>query len=135
VSDVVTLRVRLPTACLHQMQGHAQAAAPQEACGLLLGQAGEIQQVRPARNVAADPHRCFEIDAASLILAHKTARSEGLAVIGCYHSHPTGDVRASETDRVRIAQTPFIWVILSGDAWACHLATPQGFCTLEADLI
>ena len=41
---------------------HARQAAPEECCGLLLGNAGEIVDAFAARNIADDPARRYLID-------------------------------------------------------------------------
>ena len=53
----------------------ARSALPQEACGLLLGAGGRVERFERTANVAADPHRHFEIDPKALIAAHKAERA------------------------------------------------------------
>jgi len=89
----------------------AELAHPAEACGLLTGRPGEIRGAVPATNVAADPLRHFEIDPAALVAAHKAARRGGPAVVGYYHSHPTGIAAPSATDRAMAAHDGSIWAI------------------------
>src|SRR4051794_37907155 len=79
-----------------------------EICGLLYGSLlygslGRIAEAEACANVAADPARSFEIDPAALFAAHRRARSGGapgadMAVIGHYHSHPSGAAVPSERD-------------------------------------
>jgi proteasome lid subunit RPN8/RPN11 len=108
----------------------AAAASPQaEVCGLLLGQnndgAGRVETLVPARNVAADPARSFEIDPATLLSTHRAARGHGHQVIGHWHSHPNGRLEPSARDAARATDNGQIWVIIAaGDltAWVPHAA-------------
>lgn len=87
-----------------------------ECCGLLLGTAGpamRIDAVAPAANVAPDPARHFEVDPAALIAAHRRARAGGPALLGAYHSHPTGDVRPSATDAAAAEGAGELWLIIA----------------------
>lgn len=97
----------------------AAAASPDaEVCGLLLGHnsggAGQVQTLVPARNVAADPARSFEIDPAALLATHRTARGAGQRVIGHWHSHPNGRAEPSARDAARAIDNGQIWLIIAG---------------------
>ena len=98
----------------------AAGAHPNEACGLLLGRVGAgggvVTQVAQTANVAADPTRHFEIDPAALIAAHRAARTGGEAVIGYFHSHPTGVCAPSATDIAMAARDGLVWAIVAGRA-------------------
>lgn len=93
----------------------ALAAADQhEVCGLLLGTADRIEAIIPAANVAADPARHFELDPAALIAAHRATRSGGRAIIGHYHSHPSGIAAPSATDAACATADESLWLIVGG---------------------
>lgn len=83
-----------------------------EVCGLLLGSADVIEAIVEAANVAADPAQTFEIDPRVQIGAIKSARSGGLPVIGCYHSHPGGNASPSQLD-LEMAQAGSVWLIIA----------------------
>lgn len=104
--------IAVTRAVVDRLTVEAVRAAPAECCGLLLGAAGRIDTLRPARNVAADPLRFFEIDPAVLIAAHRDARRGGQAVLGYYHSHPAGAAVPSETDRAHAVGDGRIWAIV-----------------------
>lgn len=97
-----------------------------EACGLLFGRGHLVTGIRPCRNVAADPAARFEIDPVALLGAHRTARSGGPAVIGCYHSHPTGRAEPSARDAADAAPDGSIWVIVAGHVLTAWRAVPGG---------
>ena len=91
----------------------AAAAGQYECCGLLLGRDGMIAATLPARNVAADPARSFEIDPALLLRTHREARALGQQVIGHYHSHPNGVGEPSKRDAARAVADGQIWIIVA----------------------
>jgi proteasome lid subunit RPN8/RPN11 len=93
----------------------AAAAAPNEACGLLIGQSGRIEAAVPSRNVAAHPERSFEIDPATLLRTHREVRASGRRVIGHYHSHPDGDAAPSARDAARAVEDGQLWLIIASD--------------------
>jgi len=99
---------------LDAILAHAAEAAPEEACGLLLGANERILEARPAANVAADRTRHFEIDPQTLIDAHRAERSGGPQLIGYYHSHPAGPAEPSATDRAAATHDGRIWAIAAG---------------------
>jgi desampylase len=92
----------------------AAKAAPNECCGLLLGQDGTVLEVRPAANLAADPSRHFEIDPAALFAAHRAERAGEGQLIGYYHSHPVGHPVPSATDCEHASGDDRIWAIIAG---------------------
>lgn len=110
----------------------AQATAPLEACGLLLGRGASIETARPTANVAPDPACHFEIDPVALIAAHKDARQGGPQVLGYFHSHPNGLARPSATDAASAARDGKVWAIaapVNDGPWAitCWHDGPDGF--------
>lgn len=93
------------------MTAHAAAAAPLEACGLLLGREGRVLEARPAANVHATPLSHFEIDPAALIAAYKAEREGKERLVGYYHSHPSGPAEPSATDRAMATGDGRVWAI------------------------
>ena len=76
---------------------HATECRPRECCGILLGTADHISEAVRAANLAGSPTR-FLIDPKSHIEARRTARAQGLEVVGFYHSHPHSPALPSATD-------------------------------------
>lgn len=113
----------LPGACLDALVTAAVAAAPREACGLLVGRGWKVHRVVPARNVDASPTR-YTIDPADHFAALRDARRDGLAVLGAYHSHPAGPPVPSPADLAEAAPD-FVYVIVGlapmADVAAWHL--------------
>ena len=90
------------------------AASPDEICGLLLGTADEIREARAAVNVHPDPARFFEVDPAILFAAIRAARDGGPAVVGHYHSHPSGRAEPSPRDAAAAPGDGALWLIVAG---------------------
>ena len=105
--------LRISRALIEAIRNETAAAAPQECCGLLLGDraALRVDAILPAANVAAEPVHCFEIDPTALLAAHKEARAGGPEIVGHYHSHPRGAPIPSTTDAAHAQGTGEIWVI------------------------
>lgn len=106
--------VAIASGVIESLVSAADAAAPDEACGLLLGHSDRIVAARPARNVAAHPDRAFEIDPAMLLRTHREARAAGHRVIGHYHSHPNGVPTPSRSDAARAVEDGQLWLIVAG---------------------
>ena len=108
------MRVVLPEDLRTQILTEAKAAFPRECCGLLEGVRDganfRITALHPARNLAAASDR-FEIEPRDHLAAHKQARANGQALIGCYHSHPEGAAEPSATDRAGAGEEGFLWLI------------------------
>lgn len=120
------MTLRISSELLTRLRALAQATPDREVCGLLLGCGSEVRDVRPAANVAAAPQTHFEIDPATLIAAHRAARSGGPQVIGCYHSHPEGRARPSAEDARLAAPDGQYWIILGTDGETAWQAVAGG---------
>ena len=107
------MKLEVARGIVDAIAANAAQAAPEEACGLLLGEGGHIAEARPAANVAADRIRHFEIDPQALIDAHRAERQGGPQLIGYYHSHPSGVAEPSSTDRAHAPHDGKIWAIAS----------------------
>lgn len=91
----------------------ARLSPTREICGLLFGTAETIDSARPCPNVAPDPSRHFEIDPAALFAAHRAARQGGPAVVGHYHSHPSGIATPSARDAEGAMGDGALWLIVT----------------------
>lgn len=119
-------RVRISRRLLHRIAAETASDPAVEVCGLLLGTGEEVTAVEPCRNVAADPATRFEIDPAALLAAHRRARGGGPAVLGSYHSHPTGRAEPSPRDAADAAPDGAIWLVAAGGAVTAWRAVPDG---------
>jgi proteasome lid subunit RPN8/RPN11 len=114
------MQVAISSGLVERIVALAAAEPNREVCGLLVGQGGRVHDILPAPNVAEDPSRRFEVDPAVHIEAIRAARAGGPAVIGCYHSHPSGAAAPSATDAAMIGRVGDYWLICDGQnvrAW------------------
>lgn len=89
-----------------------------------------------AANVADGPETRFEIDPAALFAALKAERAGGPQIVGYWHSHPSGDVRPSETDAAMAARDGKLWLIVAnGDAGLWRAAEAGGFEAVALSLV
>ena len=110
------MKLILPEALQARIETLACDAIPAECCGLMEGVRGEtaveVLALHPARNIAPAPDR-FEIQPDDHFAALRTARANGRAIVGCYHSHPGGKASPSETDRQGGGEENFVWLIVA----------------------
>jgi [CysO sulfur-carrier protein]-S-L-cysteine hydrolase len=96
-----------------EMLAHAREEAPRECCGLLIGKGASVVRSVRARNLDAKATR-YLIDPEDHFAAIRTARAEGLEVIGAYHSHPASAPIPSATDVAEAnSGSDFLYVIVS----------------------
>jgi proteasome lid subunit RPN8/RPN11 len=125
----MALRVTRPV--LDRLFAEAANAAPDECCGILLGCGALIEDLRPAANMAADPHRRFEIDPQALIEAHRAGRHGRPHVLGYYHSHPAGPAEPSAIDREQSARDGSVWAIVGTSGVTFWRDEEAGFVPLS----
>jgi len=116
---------------------HAEAAYPEEACGLIVGRrkprgVAEAARIEPSANVAAERRRDrFEVDPALRFKVERGLRGSRDAIIGHYHSHPDHPALPSGSDLASAYEPELAWLIVSvakGEARACtaHQPAPSG---------
>lgn len=120
------MTVEIATGLAQAIRAAAAASPAQEVCGLLLGVEGRVEALLPSANVAPNPARHFEIDPQALLAAHRAARVGGPAVIGHYHSHPTGPVAPSRTDAAASHGDGALWIIANAQTLGCWQAVANG---------
>jgi proteasome lid subunit RPN8/RPN11 len=116
--------------CLAAVRAAAEAAYPQECCGLLVGrrllataetdETGRylVTRVVPAANLHHEPRRGFALDPAAhfaLLRQLRFRRGDSPAhaesVLGHYHSHPDGDAVPSPRDCAEANDPDLLWMI------------------------
>jgi proteasome lid subunit RPN8/RPN11 len=80
-----------------EMLDHVSQQAPLEACGLLAGRDDQVKKVILVQNQAQSAVR-FVMDPYEQLQAFEWIESNGLELVGIFHSHPAGPESASMTD-------------------------------------
>jgi proteasome lid subunit RPN8/RPN11 len=110
------MKLILPQRLVDQVEAAARTAFPRECCGLIEGRWNGAEAHAVALHPAPDGDMdSFAIDPESHFAAVRSARANGHALIGCYHSHPNGMSRPSDVDRKGAGEENFLWVIATLD--------------------
>jgi proteasome lid subunit RPN8/RPN11 len=80
-----------------EMRDHVHQHVPLEACGLLAGKHDRVEKVITVRNLAQSPVR-FVMEPYEQLQAFDWIDSNGLELLGIFHSHPGGPEIVSATD-------------------------------------
>jgi proteasome lid subunit RPN8/RPN11 len=104
----------------NEMLQHVEQHAPLEACGLLAGKNERVEKVLIVQNQAQSPVR-FVMDPYEQLEAFEWIESQGLDLVGIFHSHPAGPETASATDIAEAAYeaVSVIWSRTNGH-WDAH---------------
>lgn len=89
----------VPAALRRELEAHADAEAPNEACGFVALRQGMAERFVPAENAAASPYR-FDMRVADPGLVIDL-EDEGYE-LAVFHSHPTDKAEPSRTDIANI---------------------------------
>ncbi len=82
---------------------HAERSYPDECCGAMIGRLQDgkksVTQAVPLHNsFSGEKAARYELRPQDLLAADQAARTNGLDLIGIFHSHPDCDAYFSETD-------------------------------------
>ena len=100
----------LSKALYEEMIAHCKREYPKEACGILAGKAGEVEQVYPMRNVEDSPIG-YSMDPKEQLVVEKQMRNREQQMVGIYHSHTASPAYPSSVD-VSLAISPDISYVL-----------------------
>lgn len=92
---------------------HARESAPQECCGLLLGEDETARRVLRCRNVHPTPETRYLVDRAQLFEAFKASTDFDRELVAIYHSHPRSPAHPSATDRAEAYWPEAAYVLVS----------------------
>lgn len=82
---------------VREITEYLERHAPLEACGLLAGKNDRVEKVLFVQNQAQSPVR-FVMDPYEQLQAFERIDSDGLDLLGIFHSHPAGPETVSPTD-------------------------------------
>lgn len=125
----------VPDAVVAQIRGEAEAAYPNECCGLLVGWRDAAQTVvsraRPSPNVTAgDPTETFEVSAQLRFDLMRELEGARETIVGHYHSHPDGPPDPSKQDLEQAWEPDLIWLIVAVDKGVARRPTAHA---IDAD--
>jgi len=92
----------LSDSLLQEMIVHVDQHAPLEACGVLAGKVDRAEKMIGVLNQAQSPVR-FVMDPYEQLHAFDWIESNGLDLVGIFHSHPAGPETVSPTDILEAA--------------------------------
>ena len=115
--------IYIPGALLKVIIDEAEAAAPEECCGLLVGRSWSegqsdndrvVTRVAPSANVTeGDPLKSFEVDPKLRFDLMREIRDTDKRIIGVYHSHPDQSAQPSARDLAQAWEPDLTWLIVS----------------------
>ena len=98
-----------------EMIAHCEAGRPNEACGLLAAQDGDIVKVFRMTNAAASPVR-YALEPREQLAVENTLEAEGWEMGGVFHSHTRTEAYPSPTDvRLAVGEIPYVIVSLASE--------------------
>jgi proteasome lid subunit RPN8/RPN11 len=93
-----------------QILEHCRSRYPKEACGLLAGAGGIVQQVYPMTNLEDSPIG-YAMDPKEQLRVERQMRQQAQQLLGIYHSHTASAAYPSSVD-VRLAISPDVSYVL-----------------------
>ena len=87
---------------LQNMVTYVESHAPLESCGLLAGRDSQVEKIFFVQNQAQSPVR-YVMDPIEQLNAFEWIDSNGMELLGIFHSHPTGPETVSPTDIAQAA--------------------------------
>ena len=92
---------------LQQIEDHATSQYPEECCGVMVGEAAtnggptRVRELVAVDNEREDSarHNRYLISPLAILETQKSARADGMDIVGYYHSHPDHPAAPSEFDR------------------------------------
>jgi proteasome lid subunit RPN8/RPN11 len=105
-------QVHVTRDALRVIVGHARRCAPEEACGLLEGDAaGTVLAAHPTENVAHATDR-FTVDPVAHHALWRRAEEAGRVLVGSFHSHPASAAVPSPVDVAGALDPEWLYVIV-----------------------
>ena len=119
---------------LIKMIEYVDRHTPLEACGLLAGKDSRVEKVFEVKNQDQSPLR-YVMDPIEQLNAFEWIDSNGLELLGIFHSHPSGPETVSPTDIAEAAYA-VVYVILSrvDDVWRARGFRIENGATQEVTL-
>jgi len=104
--------IEVPVDIRDGMVAHAQREFPDEACGLLAGPDGRIEELYAMQNADRSPVT-YRLDPRDQLVVFNEMESKGLNLAAIYHSHTRTRAYPSETDRRQAFYPEAYYIVLS----------------------
>lgn len=135
----------VPRAVLAAVERAAEAAYPEETCGLLAGRRDGpeglvITGFRSSANVAATDRRdTFEVDPAVRFALMRDLEGTGTEIVGHYHSHPDHPPVPSAQDLEHAYEPELVWLITTvaqgrAGMTRAFAVAPDGSCFIALEI-
>ena len=95
--------LRLPRKLYEEIIEHCQREYPKEACGMLAGTKGRVEQVFPMTNVDRSPIS-YTLDPHEHLRVQKALQRANLQLLAIYHSHTASVAYPSPVDVARASE-------------------------------
>ncbi len=127
--------VRIPQPIYQAMVAHARFTYPEEACGLLAGDAAGNLRMAYCLTNAERSESSYTIEPTEHFGALRHAEARGWDLVGVFHSHPRSAPYPSAKDRRLAAEPDWLYVIVggSGEVRAFRLRD-EGFYEVELEV-
>jgi proteasome lid subunit RPN8/RPN11 len=111
-----------------QMEADVSIKAPEEACGIVVGEGNHSRLVIQVTNILHSRSR-FRMEPKEQLNAFLLAEEKKMDILAVYHSHPQGINKPSTTDLAELTFPGIIYLIWFIDAkkWKCrgYLMNPR----------
>ena len=95
--------LKIPRALYDQMIAHCRRHYPKEACGILAGRDGNVEQIFPMTNLDNSPIS-YTLDPKEQLQVHKAMHRANLQLLAIYHSHTATAAYPSSVDVARASE-------------------------------
>ncbi len=119
---------------LQSMIGYVDVHAPLESCGLLAGRDSTVEKIFFVQNQAQSAVR-YVMNPIEQLTAFEWIDSNGMDLLGIFHSHPSGPETVSQAD-ITEAAYPCVYIVLSyvDKNWRARAFWIEGNDYMEATL-
>jgi len=94
------------------MLAHCRAGYPNEACGILAGNANEVSKIYKLINIEKSPVSYF-MDSKEQFQVMKDMREDNLSMLAIFHSHPSSGAYPSAKDVSLAFYEECVYIIVS----------------------
>ncbi|HCZ11337.1 MAG TPA: hypothetical protein DHV16_03575 [Nitrospiraceae bacterium] len=105
-------QIIIPKQIFEEMLAHCRAGYPNEACGILAGNANEVSKIYKLINIEKSPVSYF-MDSKEQFQVMKDMREDNLSMLAIFHSHPSSGAYPSAKDVSLAFYEECVYIIVS----------------------